>query len=148
TRRVFASPKSAPSTARTGVSRTWPRMRSNACEMVARSTVRVLMSDPCAERHSILTLIRKLANCKYAYSRGHQGDRQRPQAPDPPLAEEAPRAFSPSGRRRPRPRRRVRPSHRAKTRREPTDGERASEDPRTGRPAAHEAYQAVDLLSP
>src|SRR5215813_5193688 len=148
TSRIGANPKSAPSTATIGVSRTWPRMRSNVSVIAAGLTDAFMVRSSLPGLARPLTLIRELANCKYAYSRCRQGGRQRPQAPDPPLAEEAARAFSPSGRRRPRPRRRLRPSHCAKARREPADGERASEDPHAGRPAAHEARQAVDLLSP
>src|SRR6185437_10832326 len=135
TSRIGARPKSAPSTATTGVSRTWSQMRAKACEIDARSTVTASMDlilaagrppgHPLRPVSSILTLIRHLANCKYAYPRCRQGGGERPQAPDPPLAEEAARAFRPPGRRRPRARRRVRPADRQEARREPADRERA-----------------------
>src|SRR6186713_1750276 len=127
-------PRSAPSTATTGVTRTWGRKAS---------AVAATSSRPRFDNEFVTWQITLYASCV----RG-QGPGQRAPPADPGLAEGAARPLPAPGGRGPRAGRGLQRLHRAQAASERPHRQRAPARAQPGRARARQADQAVDVLPP
>src|SRR4029077_198661 len=87
-----------------------------------------------------------MANWQYAYRTNHARTGEWAAASDPGMAQGSEGAFSAAGRRRSGQGRGLRPADRQEARRQPADGQRASENFGPGAARPRQTHQAMDVL--